>query len=56
MEEVLRGKDHICEEEVKAAVLKWVKEQSTEFDEESVHALIRRWGIAIERNNDYIGK
>ena len=33
--------------------MKWLKEQSTEFYEVGVHALIWEWNIAIERNSDY---
>ena len=38
---------------MKTAV-KWLKEQSTEFYEAGIHALIQRWNIAIERNGDYV--
>ena len=32
--------------------MKWLKEQSTEFYEARIHALIQKWNIAIERNSD----
>ena len=34
---------------MKTAVKKWLKEQSTEFYEAGIHALIQSWNIAIER-------
>ena len=36
--------------------MEWLKEQSTEFYEADIHAHIRRWNIAIERNGDYVEK
>ena len=53
MKEGLRGKHHAGDEEVKTAVMKWLKEYSTEFYEAGIHALIRRmpfqqllhWGV-----------
>ena len=39
-------------QEVKSVVKKWLKEQSTEFYSAGIHALIRSWIIAIERNGD----
>ena len=49
---------NICasNEEWKTAVKKWLKEQSPELYEAGIHALIRRWNIAIERNGDYAEK
>ena len=44
------------DEEVKTAVMKWLKEQSTEFYKTEIHALIRRENIAIMRNSDYVEK
>ena len=32
------------------------KEPSIEFYETGIHALIRMWNIAIERNSDYVEK
>ena len=32
------------------------EQQSTEFYQAEIHALIRRWNIAIERNGDYVEK
>ena len=56
MKERLRGKHCASDEEVKTAVKKWLKEQSTEFYEAGIHALTRRWNIASERNGDYVEK
>ena len=44
------------DKKVKTAVMKWLKELSTEFYEVGIHALIRRWGIATERKVDYVKK
>ena len=56
MKEGLRGKHYASNEEVKIAVIKWLKEQSTEFYEARIHALIQKWNIVIERNGDYVKK
>ena len=56
IKEGLRGKHYTIDEEVKTAVMKWLKEQWTEFYEADVHALIRRWNIVCERNGDYVEK
>ena len=41
---------------MKTALKKWLIEQSTEFYEAGIHALIQRWNIDIERNSDYVEK
>ena len=41
---------------MKTAVKKWLCEQSLEFYEAGIHALIRRWNSAIERGGDYVEK
>ena len=56
MKESLRGKYYASDKEVKTAVMKWLKVQSTEFYEIRIHALIWMWNIAIERNGDYVEK
>ena len=48
MKEGLRGKHYSSVEEVKSAVKKWLKEQSTEFYGAGINALIRRSNIVIE--------
>ena len=47
MKEVLRGKHFACSDEARTAVMNWLKETSKEFYEAGIHALIRRWKIAI---------
>ena len=54
MKEGFRGKYYASDVEVKTAVMKWLKEQSTEFNEAEIHALIWRWNI--ERNGDDVKK
>ena len=50
MKEGLRGKHYTNDEEVENTVIKkWLKEQSKEFYEARIHALIQRWNIAIEK-------
>ena len=56
MKEGFGGKHYASDEEVQAAVKKWLKEQSTEFYKAGIHALIRRWEFAIKRNDDYVEK
>ena len=56
MSEGLRSKNYAGYEEVKTAVMKWLKGQLTEFYEAGIDALIRRWYIIIERNGDYVLK
>ena len=56
MKEGLKGKHCASDEEVKTAVMKWLKELSTEFYEACIHALIRSWNIPFERNSNYVEK
>ena len=56
LREGLRGKHYACDGEVKTSVMKWLKEQSTEFYEAGIYALIHRWNITIERNGDIVEK
>lgn len=48
MKESLTG--HRCgnDKEVKSAVNKWLKNQSTQFFRDSKHALVKWWAMAIE--------
>ena len=41
---------------MKTAVMKWLKEQSTEFYAAEMHTFIQKWNTAIERNSDYVEK
>ena len=52
----LRGKYSARDGELKTAVMKWPKEQLTEFYEAVIHTLNQRWNIAIERDDDYVNK
>ena len=56
VKEGLRNKHYACDKEVKTAVMKLLKERSTEFHEAGVHALIWRLNIAIERKSDNVEK
>ena len=42
--------------EVKRAVKAWLKDQPKQFYEAVIHALVKRWTVAIERGGDYVGK
>ena len=55
MKEGLRGKFYASDDKVKTAVMKRLKEQSTEFTRQG-YTLSRRLNIAIERNDDYVEK
>ena len=50
MKEGLRGNHFASDEEVKTVLMKWLKQQSTEFYEAWIHTLIRRWNIDTERS------
>ena len=50
------SKHYASDEEVKIAVMKWLKEKSTDFYESRVLTLIRRWNMAVERNGDCVEK
>ena len=56
MKEGLVAKHYASDEEIKPAVMKWLKEQSTEFYEAVIYAIIPKWCIAIVRNCDYVVK
>ena len=56
MKDGLGGKTYANDEEVKFIVMKWLKEQSAEFYDAEIHALILGWNIAIERNGDCVEK
>ena len=45
MKEGLRGKYYTSDGEVKTAVMKWFKEQTTEFYETEMHGFIQMWKI-----------
>ena len=56
MKNGLRGKYYTSDEEVKTAVMKWLKKQPTELSKAGIQALIRKWNIVMERNSDYVEK
>ena len=56
MKEDFKRQTYASDEGGKTAMMKWLKEQSTEFSEAEIYALIRRWNIAIERNSEYVAK
>ena len=59
MKEGVRGKSYatssmhflLPDKEVETTLMKWLKEQLTEFYEAGIHVLIQSWNIAIERNS-----
>ena len=56
MKERLRCKHYTSYNKVKTAVMKWLKEQSTEFYKSEIHTIIWRWKITIEINSDDVKK
>ena len=54
--ESLKEKYCASDEKVKSAEMKWIKEQSTEFYKADIHAFMRTWNIATERNGDHVEK
>ena len=53
MKEDLKGKHYASNEEVKTAVMKWLKEQSIEFYKAGTHAFIR---LLLREKGDYVEK
>ena len=56
MKEGLRCKHYASDKEEKTAEIKRLKEQSTKFYKAGIHAFLRRWNIAIERNGECVEK
>ena len=56
MKEGLRGNQYGNDNEVKTAVLNWLRHQPAEFYNSGIHALIHRWTVALERGGDYVEK
>lgn len=52
----MRGRRFDDDDEVKRAVKAWLKDQPTQFYEAGIHALVKRWTVAIERGGDYVEK
>jgi len=56
LKESMRGQRFDDDDEVKRAVKAWLKDQPTQFYEAGIHALVKRWTVAIERGGDYVEK
>ena len=56
MKEGLRGNRYGNDNEVKTAVLNWLRHQPAEFYNTGIHALVHRWTVALERGGDYVEK
>ena len=56
MKEALRGNRYSTDDEVKAAIKGWLREQSADFYNAGIHALLQRWTTAIQRGGDYVEK
>ncbi len=49
-------KQYASNKKVKTEMINRLKEESTEIYEAEIHAVIRRWNVVIERNDDYVEK
>ena len=56
MKEGLRGNRYGNYNEVKTAVLNWLRHQPAEFYSNDIHAFVYRWTVALERDGDYVEK
>ncbi|GFR58028.1 histone-lysine N-methyltransferase SETMAR [Elysia marginata] len=56
MKQGLRGKHYRNDEEAKNAVKTWQQEQPIQFYDAGIHALVKRWNVALERGGDYVEK
>ena len=56
MKEAMRGHHFDNDEEVKNNVKRWLKDQPVQFYQVGLHALTKRWTVAIQRNSDYVEK
>ena len=56
MKEGLRGNRYGNDNEVKTAVLNWLRHQPAEFYNTGIHVLVHRWTVALERGGDYVEK
>ena len=55
MKEGLRGNRYGNDNEMKTAVLNWLRHQP-EFYNTGIHARVHRWTVALERGGDYVEK
>ena len=56
MKEGLQGNQYGNDNEVKTAVLNWLRHQPAEFYNTGIHAFVHRWTLALERGGDYVEK
>ncbi|GFO49359.1 histone-lysine N-methyltransferase SETMAR [Plakobranchus ocellatus] len=52
----LRGHHYDNDEEVIADVRRWCRGQSSEFFADGVRQLVKRWGLCVDSDSDYVGK
>ena len=56
MKERLRGNRYGNDNEVKTAVLNFLRHQPAEFYNTGIHAIVHRWTVALEKGGDYVEK
>ena len=56
IKEGLWGNRYGSDNEVKTAVLYWLRHQPAEVHNTGTHALVHRWTVALERGGDYVEK
>ncbi|GFO35466.1 transposase [Plakobranchus ocellatus] len=56
LEKFLKGHHHDNDEEVIADVHRWCSGQSSEFFADGVHQPVKRWGLCVDRDGDYVKK
>jgi histone-lysine N-methyltransferase SETMAR len=52
----LKGTHFTSDDEVKQAVMSWIKQRTPEFFIDGMHKLVLRWEKCIERQEDYVEK
>ena len=52
----LKGTHFTSDDEVKQAVMSWIKQRTPEFFIDGMHKLVLRWEKCIERQGDYVKK
>ena len=53
---ISRGTYFTLDDEVKQAVMSWIKQGTPEFFTDGMHKLVLRWEKCIERQGDYVEK
>ena len=56
LKNALRGTRFEDDESVIRAVRTWLREQETSWYREGMHALVARWGKAVDVDGDYVEK